>query len=109
MPEEQAEKAAYEWIVRHDRANASWENACKAFKAALLWCEEVRQVACGSSFAYQGEWTVRSSIECPTHLAHGPKAFSGIACARARCESAMSNAPQVTELSSKDTEVASGG
>lgn len=41
MPEERAEKAAYDWIVLHDRANASWENARKAFKAAMLWCEEV--------------------------------------------------------------------
>ena len=37
----QAEKAAYEWIVRHDPDNASSENARKAFKAALLWCESL--------------------------------------------------------------------
>lgn len=41
MSEDQAEKAAYNWIVRHDRGNASGENARKAYKAALLWCEGV--------------------------------------------------------------------
>ncbi|WP_442596671.1 DNA primase family protein [Parapusillimonas sp. JC17] len=44
LPEEEAEKAAYDWIVSNDRVNASAENARKAHRAALLWCEAVPAV-----------------------------------------------------------------
>lgn len=37
VSEEDAEKKAYQWIVRHNRAHASAENARKAVRAAILW------------------------------------------------------------------------
>lgn len=41
LSETEADKAAYKWLVDGHRKHASPENARKATKAALLWCEKV--------------------------------------------------------------------
>lgn len=41
LSETEADTAAYKWLVDVNRENASSENARKATKAALLWCEAV--------------------------------------------------------------------
>src|SRR3546814_13316714 len=41
LPEEEAEKAAYDWVVSTDCVNASAENARKEHRAARRWVEAV--------------------------------------------------------------------
>lgn len=72
LPELEAEKSAYDWIVRNDRINASWENARKAFKAAVMWCEAVPPstlamvMPCANGYLHVQDGTLRLEPPNPT-------------------------------------------